>query len=175
MEVIVLRLGHRHVRDDRATTHLFLTARAFGASKIIYSGKRNKKLEDRINEITKRWGGPFKVIYEKNWKKTIMDWKERDGEIIHLSIYGLPIREVIQEIKNSKKNKIIVVGGVKVPRIIFKLSDWNVSITSEPHSEISALSVFLHDLFEGKELSKVFKNAQIKVIPQPKGKKVLKL
>ncbi|MEM2376537.1 MAG: tRNA (cytidine(56)-2'-O)-methyltransferase, partial [Sulfolobales archaeon] len=32
MKVFVLRLGHRPLRDKRVTTHVALTARAFGAN-----------------------------------------------------------------------------------------------------------------------------------------------
>jgi tRNA (cytidine56-2'-O)-methyltransferase len=175
MEVVILRLGHRYVRDDRVTTHVFLTARAFGASKVIYAGQRDEKLEERIEGITKVWGGPFKVEYEKDWKQTIEKWKERGGEVVHLTVYGLPLQDVICKIRKSNKGKLVVVGGAKVPKIIYKLSDWNVSITSQPHSEISALSVFLHELFEGRELSKVFQSARLIVIPEFKGKKILQL
>ncbi|MFH0897626.1 MAG: tRNA (cytidine(56)-2'-O)-methyltransferase, partial [Candidatus Bathyarchaeota archaeon] len=94
MEVVVLRLGHRYVRDDRVTTHVFLTARAFGANQIIYSGQRDENLEERLKEITKMWGGPFEVRYEKDWKQTIAKWKERRGEIVHLTVYGLPVQDV---------------------------------------------------------------------------------
>jgi tRNA (cytidine56-2'-O)-methyltransferase len=173
-KVGVLRLDHRHVRDDRTTTHVFLTARAFGASEIIYSGQRDEKLEERIKKITKIWGGSFNVKYERYWKRAIVKWKEEKGELIHLTFYGLPIQDVIDEIRNSRRDKIIVVGGAKVPRLIYEEADWNVSITSQPHSEISALSIFLHELFEGKELTKVFNKAKLKIIPQPKGKKILK-
>ncbi len=175
MEVEVLRLTHRYVRDERITTHLFLTARAFGASKVIYTGQRDEKMEEKIGKVTKNWGGPFTIEYEKDWKQTIMRWKARKGEIIHLTFYGLPIQNVIQDIRESRKNTLIIVGGAKVPGIIYKLSDWNVSVTSQPHSEISALSVFLHELFQGRELLKIFKNAKLKIIPQPRGKKVLDL
>jgi len=34
MEIEVLRIGQRLVRDDRVTTHVALVARAFGARKI---------------------------------------------------------------------------------------------------------------------------------------------
>ena len=36
--VTVLRLGHRRERDKRITSHLGLTARAFGADQIVLSG-----------------------------------------------------------------------------------------------------------------------------------------
>ena len=175
MEVEVLRLTHRYVRDERITTHLFLTARAFGASKVIYTGQRDEKMEGKISEITKKWGGIFTVKYEKDWKQQIMRWKAEKGEVIHLTFYGLPTQNVIQKIRESKKKKLIIVGGTKVPRIIYRLSDWNVSVTSQPHSEISALSVFLHELFKGKELSKVFKNAKLEIIPQSRGKKIVEV
>lgn len=175
MEVVVLRLGHRYVRDDRVTTHVFLTARAFGASKVIYSGQRDENLEKRQSEITETWGGPFEAQYEKDWKKTIEKWKERGGDIVHLTIYGLPVQDVAAEIRKSNRDKMVIIGGAKVPGMVYEIADWNVSVTSQPHSEISALGVFLHELFEGRELSKAFQNARLKVIPETRGKKILKL
>ena len=38
LKVSVLRLGHRVDRDKRMTSHLGLTARAFGADEVILSG-----------------------------------------------------------------------------------------------------------------------------------------
>jgi len=35
----ILRLGHRKKRDARLSTHVALVSRAFGASKIYYSGQ----------------------------------------------------------------------------------------------------------------------------------------
>ena len=103
------------------------------------------------------------------------EWKREGGEIVHLTMYGLPIMQVIDQIRNSPNSLLIVVGGPKVPRKVYELADWNVSVTSQPHSEISALALFLHELFEGKELSISFEDAQMIVVPQAKGKKVLKL
>lgn len=169
----MLRLSHRYIRDDRATTHLFLVARAFGANKITYSGQRDIKLEERIEKVTKIWGGPFNVVYEKDWKSLIEKWKEKGGEVIHLTIYGLPIKSIIEEIRKSIKDKLVIVGGAKVPNLVYALSDWNISITSQPHSEISALGIFLHELFSGEE--RKFENVKLKIIPQSKGKRVLKI
>ena len=39
--ITVLRLDHRLGRDTRITTHVCLTARAFGADKVILSGERD--------------------------------------------------------------------------------------------------------------------------------------
>lgn len=174
MEVSILRLNHRYVRDTRTTTHLFLVARAFGADRVIYTGQRDKEIEEELSGITETWGGAFKIEYAEGWANTLKRWREADGEAIHLTMYGLPIQDVINQIRASKKKKLIVVGGAKVPGTIYKLVDWNVAITSQPHSEVGALSVFLHELFEGKELSKKFLNAKLVITPQQKGKKVMK-
>jgi len=173
-QVSVLRLGHRLDRDKRVTAHLFLVARAFGANKVIYAGQRDEKLEETIRKIVQSWGGNFKVEYQKDWKKTTKTWRADGGEMIHLTMYGLPIQDIISTIRESPKDKLIVVGGAKVPGEVFKLADWNVSVTSQPHSEISALSIFLDEFFEGRELSKTFENAEMWVIPQAKGKRIVK-
>jgi len=173
-KAIVLRLSHRQARDKRATAHLFLAARAFGADKVVYTGQRDESLEETIRKVTLSWGGTFEVKYEKGWRKIVNTWKARDGEIIHLTMYGLPIQNVISPIRESTKDKLIIVGGAKVPAKVFKLADWNVSVTSQPHSEISALSVFLHELLQGKELSRTFENAELEIAPQAKGKRVIR-
>ena len=172
-KVYVLRLGHREVRDKRVTTHLFLTARAFGADKVIYTGQRDEQLEERIRKVVESWGGAFEVEYEKDWRRAVKNWKSGGGEVVHLTMYGLPIQDVINLIRGSPKDKLIIVGGAKVPGEVFKLADWNVSVTSQPHSEVSALCVFLHELFQGRELSRTYEDAKMRIIPQARGKKVI--
>ncbi|MBS7605291.1 MAG: tRNA (cytidine(56)-2'-O)-methyltransferase [Candidatus Bathyarchaeia archaeon] len=172
--VFVLRLGHRPERDKRVTTHVFLVARAFGAHGAFYSGCRDEKVEASIRRVVEVWGGQFSVEYVENWIRKMREWKRSGGEVIHLTMYGLPLDEVIQEIRNSGKDKLIVVGGEKVPRIVYDIADWNVSITFQPHSEVGALSVFLHELYMGKELKKEFEGAKIKIIPEARGKRIIK-
>jgi len=173
--VHVLRLGHRIARDKRATTHLLLAARALGADGVFYTGQRDEKVEDSVKKVNETWGGPFEVGYTRNWGRMMKDWKERGGEVVHLTMYGLPLRDVIEQIRGSPKDKLVVVGGPKVQGVVYGLADWNVSVTSQPHSEISALSIFLHEFFQGWELSKTFKGAKMKVVPQSKGKKVVRM
>lgn len=172
-KVYVLRLNHRPKRDKRVTTHLFLAARAFGADGAFYSGQRDGKIERSVEKVKKTWGGSFGVEYTEDWKKLAKKWQEDGGEAVHLTVYGLPVQDVIEQIIASPKDKLILVGGAKVPGTVYELADWNVSVTSQPHSEVSALSVFLHELFEGKELSSNFENAWIEVVPQAKGKKTV--
>jgi tRNA (cytidine56-2'-O)-methyltransferase len=70
---------------------------------------------------------------------------------------------------------LLLVGSQKVPGEFFSgdVSDYNVSIGNQPHSECAALAVFLDRFFEGKELAQGFKKAKIKVVPQERGKKTV--
>ena len=173
VEVKVLRLDHRRIRDARITTHVCLTARALGASGVFLDGDHDQKLMENVRDVVKRWGGSFQIDYQKNWKNLLEEWKKNDGEIIHLTMYGEPVQNVTPHIKDSKKDKLVVVGGPRVPTEVYQKADWNVAVTSQPHSEVSALALFLHLLFEGQELDLEFEGGEIKVLPSPKGKKVI--
>lgn len=173
MEVKVLRLDHRRQRDARITTHVCLTARAFGASGVFLDGDHDQKLMENVRDVVKRWGGSFQIEYQKNWETLLEEWKNNDGEIVHLTMYGEPVQKLTPQIKNSKKDKLVVVGGPRVPTEVYQKADWNVAVTSQPHSEVSALAIFLHLLFDGEEFDLEFEGGEIKVLPSPKGKKVV--
>lgn len=172
-EIYVLRLFHRVSRDKRITSHLALTARALGAKGMYFCGQQDEVVIETVEKVVGKWGGEFKVKYIKDYVDFMKTWKSTGGEVIHLTMYGIPIYEVINDIKWSDKRKLIVVGSEKVPSIVYKLADWNVSITNQPHSEVSALAIFLHEFYGGEELKKDFKKAKIKIIPQMKGKKII--
>ncbi|MEM0384872.1 MAG: tRNA (cytidine(56)-2'-O)-methyltransferase [Nitrososphaeria archaeon] len=172
-EIFVLRIGHRIDRDKRITTHVGLVARAFGA-RGIYIVNAEKEIKSKIDEVTKVWGGPFICeIIENNWKKFILDWKKKEGIIIHLTMYGIPVEDRINEIRLRKEKKLVVVGAEKVPKELYYLSDYNISITTQPHSEVAALALFLDRFYEGKELSLKFSNAKLKIVPMERGKRVI--
>jgi len=166
----IMRLGHRIHRDIRITTHLALTARAFLADNFYYTGQRDKKFEESISKINERWGSNFKVFYLEDHKKFLSKDKSLK---VHLTVYGSLMKEKIKQIK-SHKDITIIVGGQKVPPDIYQLTDLNVSITTQPISEISALSILLNEIFEGKALSNSFSDAKLKIIPQERGKKIIK-
>lgn len=147
MSVVVFRLGHRYIRDKRVSTHVALVARAFGADGVVMSA-RDESVEESARKITERWGGEF-FVTNADWKKFIKSWR---GTVVHLTMYGMPVDDVIGEIRKEEKDVLIVVGSEKVPGEIFKLAHYNVAITSQPHSEVAALALFLDRLFEGKEL-----------------------
>lgn len=173
-EVHVLRLGHRLHRDKRVTTHLALAARAFGASVLYLTGDRDMRLENTIDKVSRRWGKGFVIEHVKDWDNLIARWRERDGVVVHLTMYGIPFQNVIEEIRELRRPILLVVGGKKVPWKIYELADYNVSVTSQPHSEVSSLAVFLDNLFMGAELVKNFIDSKIIIVPSPRGKIVLK-
>jgi tRNA (cytidine56-2'-O)-methyltransferase len=82
---------------------------------------------------------------------------------------------VLTRIKDKKNDILLIVGSQKVPKIFYtnEVSNFNVSIGNQPHSECSALAIFLDRFFEGKELSSNFNKAKIKIIPQRRGKKTI--
>lgn len=171
--VVVLRLGHRPVRDERVSTHLALVARAFGASEVIFPGEKDAAICRKVEDVVARFGGNFKISFGGNWRDIMRDWASKGGLIVHLTMYGVPLPEVIEEIRSRGRDVMVVVGGAKVPREVYQIAHYNVSITNQPHSEIAALAVFLHYWMKGREFYLEFPNAKIKIIPSPSGKKVV--
>ena len=154
------------------TTHaVALVSRAFGCDKI-YMNEVDNSIIETIEEITKRWERKyFKVEIIEDWKKVINNWKKDNGTVIHLTMYGINIDDTIHEL--LKNDKILVVmGSEKVPREIYDLSDHNIAIGNQPHSEIAPFTIFLDRVFKGKQLKKKFMDAKLKIIPMPKGKKI---
>lgn len=177
-KVLVLRWGHRPQRDARLTTHVALTARALGASGMMLSDVEDKKIKETVEKVSNDWGGPFFFEMGRPWKTIVKEWKAKDGIIVHLTAYGENIQtsDVLQRIKKAEKDILILVGSQKVPREFFSktFSDFNVAIGNQPHSECASLAVFLDRLFEGKALEKTFENARLKIIPQKRGKRIVK-
>jgi tRNA (cytidine56-2'-O)-methyltransferase len=176
-EIVVLRWGHRLQRDARLTTHVALTARALGASGFLLSDTTDEKIKETVEKVTRSWGGKFFFEMGTSWKGAVRDWKAKGGIVVHLTAYGENIQtsNVLERIRNLRKDVLLVVGSQKVPKEFFSknVSDFNVSIGNQPHSECAALAVFLDRFFEGKELLKGFGNAKIRIIPQERGKKTV--
>jgi tRNA (cytidine56-2'-O)-methyltransferase len=167
----VLRIGHRPERDQRVTTHVGLAARALGA-RGMYLAANDPGVITSIEDVASRWGGEFFVENDVKWRRCIQDWKEGGGKVAHLTMYGLRMTDVIDEIRNEER-VLVVVGAEKVPGDIYGLADYNVSVTTQPHSEISSLALFLDHLFEGKELNREYPDAKIRIEPTKVGKKTV--
>lgn len=172
MGVTVLRLEHRLKRDDRLSTHIGLSARALGANEVIFSGDKDDKLVESVKQVSAAWGGKFKVSYEEKWKPIIANAKKKGIPVIHLTAYGEQIQKKMTKIRKNK-DVLVVVGSAKVPGQLYLISDYNIAVGNQPHSEVAALAVFLHEYFKGKELDKVFKKAKIKINPSARGKDVV--
>ena len=176
-KVAVLRWGHRS-RDQRLTTHVALAARALGASKLILTDTHDRKIQQKIEDVTENWGGHFHIEMGVSWKQAVKKWRGEKGVVVHLTAYGENIEtsDVLQRIKATGKDVLIIVGCQKVPSEFFskKVSDFNVAIGNQPHSECSSLAIFLDHYFEGRELKKSFEDSKIRIIPQMFGKETIK-
>ncbi|MFB3890080.1 MAG: tRNA (cytidine(56)-2'-O)-methyltransferase [Candidatus Bathyarchaeia archaeon] len=174
--VVVLRWGHRPQRDARLTTHVALAARALGASGFVLSDAADEKIKETIAKVSEAWGGDFSFEMATPWKKTVRDWRNRGGVTVHLTAYGENVEtsDALKRIKDSGKDVLVLVGSQKVPREFYsgEVSDFNVAVGNQPHSECAALAVFLDRFFEGKTVGKVFDNAKMRIIPQKRGKKL---
>lgn len=167
----ILRIGHRHDRDQRVTTHVGLTGRALGADGM-YLAADDPGVVESIEGVARRFGGSFFVQNNVSWKRCIREFQESGGAVVHLTMYGLRIQDVISEIRTREK-VLIIVGAEKVPGEVYGLADYNVAVTNQPHSEIAGLAVFLDQLYEGKELDLEFPDAGISVVPCERGKEMV--
>ena len=162
----ILRIGHRLPRDVRTTTHVALVARALGARGMIYTGERDEGMENSVTQLSRKWGGKFSVKFASGWKPVLTKFRREKMKIVHLTMYGMPLKRGAK----MPKSALVVVGGEKVPSEVYHLSDENVAVTSQPHSEVGALAVWLWEATKGKDGK--YAGAKIKVLPQKKGKKI---
>jgi tRNA (cytidine56-2'-O)-methyltransferase len=142
--------------------------RAFGADELVLDAN-DPDVEESLRKVNLQWGGKTDVLTVKDWKRYA---REFPGEKIHLTMYGTNLNDCMDEIKASGKDKLIIIGGQKVPPEAYEIADYNVGIGNQPHSEVAALAVFLDRLFDGKELEKKFSGKKT-IVPQRKGKKIL--
>jgi len=169
----VLRLGHRRDRDKRITSHLGLTARAFGADEVILAGERDPSALETWDSVTERFGGEFSSRFEESPMSFLRKQSKSGGTtIVHLTMYGSPWGETIPRIPIDKP-ALVVVGGTKVPAEVYHLADHNVSVGNQPHSEVAALAVFLNSWLGPVDNDSKFSGAKMKVVPSAKGKVVI--
>lgn len=174
-EIEVLRLGHRLGRDPRITTHLALVSRAMGANSFVLSGDEDEKLFSNIDSVNERFGYGLSCRYEKSPMRMLREIANSDEEskpiIIHLTMYGEPFKKVIPNIPKDKP-VVVVVGGAKVPGELFKVSDFNLAVGNQPHSEVAALALFLDSWTDGEGFNREFSEPQLVISPSKSGKDV---
>ncbi|MBS3816826.1 MAG: HDIG domain-containing protein [Candidatus Thermoplasmatota archaeon] len=161
----VLRLGHRPGRDRRMTTHVGLTARAFGLEKM-YLPDLDSKLKETLGDVSDRFGGVFSIEEEKKWKELIENW---EGDTVHLTMYGSKIDDFFSE--NEIEDPLIVVGAEKVPKEVYDLVDHNVSVGNQPHSEVAALAVFM-DRYNDRTMPEI-SQGKIGILPSSDHKRIV--
>jgi tRNA (cytidine56-2'-O)-methyltransferase len=167
VNITVFRYGHRIARDKRITTHLALVARAFGADTMIIDTP-DESVEQVVADVNQRFGSTFTVVSGKPWPSVVRPWQ---GMVVHLTMYGQPLSEVLDQIK-EQHNVLVVVGGQKVPGAFYGEADLNVAIGNQPHSEVAALAIFLDQVMDKKWSHALF-NGPLTVVPQKRGKKII--
>ncbi len=173
LSIRVLRVGHRFVRDDRTLTHLCLTSRALGAE-AIYLQEVEPEMLRGVQKVNATWGGDFQVIESASWRSVIQQAKKDRRVVVHLTMYGIPIQEKASELRKYRKF-LLVVGGPKVPSEVYHASDYNIAVTSQPHSETAALAIALHEIQAGEELKRDFGESKLRIIPRERGKRVVRI
>ncbi|MCQ8892905.1 MAG: tRNA (cytidine(56)-2'-O)-methyltransferase [Candidatus Methanosuratincola sp.] len=169
--IAVLRLGHRPSRDKRITTHVCLVARAFGAEGVFISGVRDESIHSTIQKVMDAWGGDFWVEFVGSPMKVLDKWKASGGVVAHLTMYGIPVKQV-KDMIPSDRDLLVIVGGEKVPAQYYEKADFNVAIGNQPHSEVAALAIFLDRMTGGAWEGMPFKNARLRIVPSERGKNV---
>jgi tRNA (cytidine56-2'-O)-methyltransferase len=167
----VLRLGHRPARDKRVTTHVCLTARALGAAGVRIA-EEDAEVVRSVAAVAKRFGGEFSVACGTGWKTPIKQWQAAGGQVVHLTMYGTPLREAVPAVLANPGPVLVVVGAEKVPAELYQLADHNVAVGSQPHSEVAALALLLDRLRGGAWEHDAFAGGEIEVVPTARGKRV---
>ncbi len=164
--VEVLRLGHRPGRDPRLSTHVALTARAWGARRL-YLEPPDPRLAKGLSEVGDRFGGSFEVEGLLHPRAFL---RQYPGTVVHLTVYG----EDLDRVKGRWTGPgpfLVVVGGAKVPPEIYTLAHHNVAVTHQPHSEVAALALVLDRLL-GTPVEEERPGARLRILPSPRGKRV---
>ncbi|HII41313.1 MAG TPA: tRNA (cytidine(56)-2'-O)-methyltransferase [Thermoplasmata archaeon] len=164
--ITVLRIGHRPARDKRVTTHVALTARAFGAGKVLVDA-RDPPLEKTVRDVVRRFGGPFEIETGVPWRRVLREFR---GTKVHLTMYGLRLEEALPTV--PRDDLLLIVGAEKVPAEVYRLADLNVAVGNQPHSEVAALAVFLDRLLMGDGLRREFRG-RLRIRPSARGKVVV--
>ena len=171
MRVEVLRLGHRPARDKRITTHVALTARALGAAGIRIA-EEDPEVVRSVRAVVERFGGGFTIAGGTGWKAPLRDWQKAGGQVVHLTMYGLPLGDTMPLIRADGRDVLVVVGAEKVPGDLYQLADHNVAVGSQPHSEVAALALALDRLTGGGWEQARFEGGKMRVRPTARGKRV---
>jgi tRNA (cytidine56-2'-O)-methyltransferase len=133
----------------------------------MYLEPPDPELAARIASVVRGWGGHFEVVGVHDWKKVV---RGSEALVVHLTMYGLPMDRALPRIRRAHR-VLLVVGGAKVPPDLYRLSDLNVGVGHQPHSEVAAVAVLLDRLL-GVPPPGRWDGARRSVAPRARGKKV---
>jgi tRNA (cytidine56-2'-O)-methyltransferase len=153
------------------TTHVALVARAFGADEVVICGDNDASLEKSVKAVVGNWGGDFRIRHEKDFVKFLKERKNSGCKVVHLTMYGEMVQDAVERVRKCK-DLVVIVGSQKVPMEAYREADFNISVTTQPHSEIAALAIFLDRYFDGAQLSRKIEG-KLRIIPSKFGKNVL--
>lgn len=156
--ITVLIIGGGSLENEK---DIGLASRAFGASSVIFTSRKKSKLVNYFRSISSKWGGKFEVRYEKDWERVIAE--KRGYEKVYLTNSGAPIAKMMYRIRTYKNILLIATLSENMKSLEGKV-DYKVSVTTQPHSSVSAIAVFLHVFYSGRELAIRFNNAKYKVV-----------
>ena len=171
-KICVVRLGHRIGRDQRVTTHVFLAARALGASEGVLCGDDDRKVLDGLRRVSDLWGGSFTARYEADWERFVKARKKSGWKVAHLTMYGEDFAVGARKLRND--DVLVLVGAGKVPRRAYEIADFNLAVGNQPHSEVSALALFLDRYFGAGETGRQF-GGKLRISPNKCGKIVVRV
>jgi tRNA (cytidine56-2'-O)-methyltransferase len=165
--ITVLRLGHRPAHDRRISTHVCLTARAFGADRVVFPSV-DDSLRSTVEDVTDRFGGDFVLEEQEAWRPLIRDF---EGPSLHLTMYGQRHTEAIDQVDLSDE-VLLIAGAEKVPSDVYDLATVNVAVGNQPHSEIAALATVLYEVQGAEPLYAERPGADLVIEPSQRGKDV---
>ena len=137
-----------------------------------FSSRKDPKLIRFVQLNNSKWGGGFTVEFESNYRKALDP--ESSYKKVYLTRYGVPLQEVIGTLR-TYRNLLLIVTDKEAFSPVYTRSDFSVSISNQPHSSTSAIAVFLHEFYSGRELAMHFENARYRVVPSEQGVHVEKL
>ena len=130
------------------------------------------ELVEQVRDVNESWGGRFEVTVGTPWRSVVGEARKDGRKVVHLTMYGLPLLERVSELRRFTKF-LFVVGGPKVPGEMYRMADYNISVTNQPHSEVAALAIALHEIQGGEELKRDFGKSKLRVLPKERGKQVI--
>ena len=134
----------------------------------MYLHPPDPRVTQTVDGVRARWGGEFQVEGAPSWGAIV---RQARGPVVHLTMYGQPLARVLPRLRRASE-LLLVVGGAKVPPKIYGEATVNVSVGSQPHSEVAAVAVVLRELL-GLPNARPLRGARLKIVPKARGKSVV--